>query len=86
MDLTVELLKEPAPAVPHDVTVIVLCDRGISSPKRWAQIPAQGWHPRIRCRKNIDFNPPTDQLRCTLLAVWYAGQESWIIPPTCLSW
>ena len=27
--------------VPQDMTVIVLCDRGISSPKLWRQIRAQ---------------------------------------------
>ena len=63
MDPTVELLKELAPAVPRDMTVIVLCDRGISSPKLWKQIRAQslsptrsgGWHPCMRYRKNITF-------------------------------
>ena len=42
MNPTVELLKELAPAMPRDMTVIVLCDRGISSPKLWQQIHAQG--------------------------------------------
>ena len=55
MDPTVELLKELAPAVPQEMTVIVLCDRGISSPKLWKQICAQGWHPCMRYRKNITF-------------------------------
>ena len=55
MDPTVELLRELAPAVPKEMTVIVLCDRGISSPKLWTQIRAQGWHPCMRYRKNITF-------------------------------
>ena len=55
MDPTVALLKELAPAVPRDMTVIVLCDRGISSPKLWKQIRSQGWHPGMRYRKNITF-------------------------------
>ncbi len=55
MDPTVKLLRELAPAVPSDMTVIVLCDRGISSPKLWRQIRAQGWHPYMRYRKNITF-------------------------------
>ncbi len=50
-----ELLKELAPAVPREMTVIVLCDRGISSPKLWQQIRSQGWHPGMRYRKNITF-------------------------------
>ena len=37
------------------MTVIVLCDRGISSPKLWQQIRSQGWHPGMRYRKNITF-------------------------------
>ena len=45
MGPTVELLKELAPAVPRDMTVIVLCDRGISSPKLWKQIRAQSLPP-----------------------------------------
>ena len=45
MDPTVELLRELAPAVPRDMTVIVLCDRGISSPKLWQQIRAQSLPP-----------------------------------------
>ena len=53
MDPTVALLQELAPAVPRDLTVIVLCDRGIASPKLWQQIRAQGWHPGMRYRKNI---------------------------------
>ena len=55
MDPTVELLKELAPAVPREMTVIVLCDRDISSPKLWQQIRSQGWHPGMRYRKNITF-------------------------------
>ena len=52
---TVALLKQLAPAVPKGMTVIVLCDRGISSPKLWKQICAQGWHPGMRYRNNITF-------------------------------
>ena len=55
MDPTVELLRKLAPAVPREMTVIVLCDRGISSPKLWRQIRAQGWHPYMRYRKNVSF-------------------------------
>ena len=37
MDPIVELLQALAPAVPEDMTVIVLCDRGLTSPKLWEQ-------------------------------------------------
>ena len=45
MDPTVELLQALAPAVPENMTVIVLCDRGIASPKLWQQIRDQGGIP-----------------------------------------
>ena len=48
-------LLQASPAVPEEMTVIVLCDRGIASPKLWKQILAQGWHPGMRYRKNITF-------------------------------
>ncbi len=54
-DPTVELLKELAPAVPEEMTVIVLCDRGIASPRLWAQIREQGWRPCMRYPKSITF-------------------------------
>ena len=54
-DPTVELLEALAPAVPQEMTVIVLCNRGIASPKLWQQIRAQGWHPGMRYWKNITF-------------------------------
>ena len=50
-----ELLEALGPAVPQEMTVIVLCNRGIASPKLWQQIRAQGWHPGMRYWKNITF-------------------------------
>ena len=63
MDPIVELLRELAPAVPKEMTVIVLCDRGLASPKLWQQIRAQslpptrsgGWHPYMRYPKSVTF-------------------------------
>ena len=45
------------------MTVVVLCDRGLASPKLWKQIRAQslpparpgGWHPYMRYPKNVTF-------------------------------
>ena len=45
MDPIVELLRELAPAVPKEMTVIVLCDRGLASPELWQQIRAQSLPP-----------------------------------------
>ena len=55
MDPIVELLQALAPAVPKEMTVVVLCDRGLASPKLWKQILAQGWHPYMRYPKNVTF-------------------------------
>ena len=55
MDPIVELLQALAPAVPGEMTVVVLCDRGLASPKLWKQIVAQGWHPYMRYPKNVTF-------------------------------
>ena len=55
MDPIVELLKALAPAAPEGMNVIVLCDRGLTSPKLWEQIRAQGWHPYMRYPKNTTF-------------------------------
>ena len=45
MDPIVELLQALAPAVPREMTVVVLCDRGLASPKLWKQIVAQSLPP-----------------------------------------
>ena len=55
MDPIVELLQALAPAVPREMTVVVLCDRGLASPKLWKQILAQGWHPYMKYPKNVTF-------------------------------
>ena len=45
MEPIVELLRELAPAAPREMTVVVLCDRGLASPKLWKQIRAQSLPP-----------------------------------------
>ena len=35
--------------------MVVLCDRGLTSPQLWQQIVAQGWHPYMRYPKSITF-------------------------------
>lgn len=50
-----ELLELLAPSVPPDLEVIVLCDRGLRSPRLWRQIMALGWHPYLRQSVNTVF-------------------------------
>ena len=45
MDPIVELLQALAPAVPREMTVAALCDRGLASPKLWRQVLAQSQPP-----------------------------------------
>ena len=51
---SVELLQVLAPAVPDEMTVVVLWDRGLASPKLWQQIRAQSL-PRRRPGAGIRF-------------------------------
>ena len=57
MPPVVELLKLLSPAVPEDKTVLVMCDRGLRSPRLWEQICSSGWHPYVRQSINTVFHP-----------------------------
>lgn len=52
-----KLLQQLAPAVPKEMTVLVLADRGLWSPRLWRQIGALGWHPLLRLKNNTSFQP-----------------------------
>jgi hypothetical protein len=51
------LLRLLAPAVPPTMTVLVLTDRGLWSPRLWTQLRALGWHPLMRVRPETTFAP-----------------------------
>ena len=51
------LLTTLAPVVPAPMTVLVLTDRGLWSPRLWQQIRALGWHPLMRIRPDATFAP-----------------------------
>ncbi len=53
----VDLLKLLSVAVPKDMTVLVMCDRGLRSPRLWKQICSVGWHPYVRQSINTVFCP-----------------------------
>lgn len=52
-----ELLGLLAPVVPPSMTVLVLTDRGLWSPRLWRRITALGWHPVMRVRPDATFAP-----------------------------
>jgi len=56
------LLDALAPAVPPEVTVVVLADRGLWSPRLWRRLRRLGWHPLLRVRNTTVFRP--DGQRC----------------------
>jgi hypothetical protein len=57
MPALLALLTTLAPVVPAALTVLVLTDRGLWSPRLWRQIRALGWHPLMRIRPDATFAP-----------------------------
>ena len=53
----VSLLKLLSEAVPPDMNVLVMTDRGLRSPRLWEQIRSVGWHPYMRQSVNTVFCP-----------------------------
>lgn len=53
----VDLLAGLAPVVPPEMTVLVLTDRGLWSPRLWRRIRETGWHPLMRIRPDATFAP-----------------------------
>jgi hypothetical protein len=51
------LLDLLAPAVPPALTVLMLTDRGLWSPRLWRHIKEFGWHPLMRVRPDATFAP-----------------------------
>lgn len=52
-----DLLHRLAPVVPQTMTVLVLTDRGLWSPRLWKGIDFLGWHPLMRIRGDTSFQP-----------------------------
>ena len=54
---TLHLLSLLGPVVPKTMSVLVLTDRGLWSPRLWNGIRALGWHPLMRVKNNTTFQP-----------------------------
>ena len=52
-----DLLHRLAPVIPQTMTVLVLTDRGLWSPRLWQGIGSLGWHPLMRVKGNTSFQP-----------------------------
>jgi hypothetical protein len=57
MPALVGLVDRLAPAVPAGLTVLVLTDRGLWSPRLWKRLRRHGWHPLLRLRREATFRP-----------------------------
>lgn len=51
------LITDVAGVIPPTMTVLVLTDRGLWSPRLWQQIRALGWHAVMRIRPDATFAP-----------------------------
>ena len=51
------LLRLLRPAVPAGLTVLVLADRGLWSPRLWQRVRDLGWHPLLRVQGHATFAP-----------------------------
>jgi hypothetical protein len=51
------LLGLLAPAIPPEMRVLVMIDRGLWSPRLWRAIKENGWHPLMRIRPDATFAP-----------------------------
>lgn len=51
------LLRLLRPAVPAGLTVLVLADRGLWSPRLWKRVRDLGWHPLLRVQGHATFAP-----------------------------
>lgn len=51
------LLRLLRPALPDDMRILVLADRGLWSPRLWKRIRDLGWHPVLRVCQETTFAP-----------------------------
>jgi hypothetical protein len=57
MSPILRLLRLLRPAMPPTMTVLVLADRGLWSPRLWKRIRDLGWHPLLRIQDTTTFTP-----------------------------
>lgn len=72
----IALLQQLQPAVPPQLTVLVLADRGLWSPRVYDAIRGCGWHPLLRVQDSITF-APCGRDRCRSRTLVRQG-EAWV--------
>ena len=69
IDPIVDMLEIISRAIPEHMTTLVMCDRGLRSPKIWDRIVKSGWHPYMRQAKNVHFRPDGDSMLPAIVRV-----------------
>jgi hypothetical protein len=72
------LLDLLAPAVPPQVTVLVLVDRGLRSPVLWRTVVRHGWHPVLRLQRNTVFRPSGSRRRQSARSLLPRPGTAWV--------
>ena len=72
------LLRWLRPAVPPGMTVLVLADRGLWSPRLWKRIRQLGWHPVLRVRDAIRFQPAGQRRRVAARDLVPGPGHAWV--------
>ena len=57
MPAILRLVRQLQPAVPASMTVLLLADRGLGSPRLWQDFRSVGWHPVVRLKGTTTFQP-----------------------------
>ena len=77
MGAILRLLRWLRPAIPPGLTVLVLADRGLWSPRLWKRIRQLGWHPVLRVQATIRFQP-TGQRRVVARDLVPGPGHAWV--------
>jgi hypothetical protein len=72
------LLRWLRPAVPAGLTVLVLADRGLWSPRLWKRIRQLGWHPLLRVQATIRFQPRGQRRRVVARDLVAGPGHAWV--------
>ena len=72
------LLRRLRPAVPPGLTVLVLADQGLWSPRLWKRVRQLGWPPVMRVQDNVRFQPVGQRRRVVARALVPGPGHAWV--------
>jgi hypothetical protein len=77
MPAILALVRQLQPAVSPRMTVLLLADRGLWSPRLWHQVRQVGWHPVVRLKGTTSFQPQ-GQGRCPVRTLVTRPGQAWV--------